>query len=91
MKIVINCCFGGFSLSDRARREYCLRKGIDSVNDWEIERNDPVLVAVVESLGENACSNHSKLKIVQIPDEVKWQIQDYDGKEWVSEVHRTWN
>jgi hypothetical protein len=27
---------------------------------------------------------------VDIPDDVKWEIEEYDGNEWVAEVHRTW-
>ncbi len=25
-----------------------------------------------------------------IPDDVKWQIEEYDGLEWIAEKHRTW-
>jgi len=31
------------------------------------------------------------LKIVEIPAAVKWQIDEYDGWEWVAEVHRRWD
>lgn len=31
------------------------------------------------------------LKIVEIPDDVEWVIEEYDGIEYVSEVHRTWS
>jgi hypothetical protein len=27
---------------------------------------------------------------VDIPDDVKWQIEEYDGNEWIAESHRTW-
>jgi hypothetical protein len=27
---------------------------------------------------------------VDIPDGVKWSIQQHDGKEWIVEKHRTW-
>ena len=27
---------------------------------------------------------------VSIPDDVEWQIEEYDGMEWVAEAHRTW-
>ena len=33
-------------------------------------------------------ANH---KIVEIPADVEWQIQEYDGMEWVAEKHRTWS
>jgi len=58
----------------------------DMVND----RADPDLVAVVEQLGKEANSKYSELKIVDIPDDVKWFIVEYDGLEHVAEEHRTW-
>lgn len=59
--------------------------------EWEIERNDPVLVEVVEQLGDLANGHYSKLKVVEIPDDVKWTIEEYDGNEWVAEQHRKWS
>ena len=59
--------------------------------EWEIKRNDPVLVEVVEQLGDLANSCYSKLKIVEVPDDVKWYIHDYDGIESVYEKHRIWD
>ena len=32
----------------------------------------------------------AELKVVAIPDDVRWQISDMSGVEHVSEVHRTW-
>jgi len=65
--------------------------------DWDefghardIPRNDPVLVDVVERLGHEADGSHAFLEVVEIPNGVAWEIEEYDGKEWVSEVHRTW-
>jgi hypothetical protein len=60
-------------------------------HDSDLERNDPVLVQVVEELGEDANGAHAELKIVEIPDDVEWQIDEYDGVEWVAEKHRTWS
>lgn len=53
-------------------------------------RSDPILVAVVERLGEEANTRHSKLKIVDIPDGVDFEIDEYDGMESIHERHRTW-
>lgn len=55
-----------------------------------IERNDAKLIQVVEELGQKASARCSELVIVEIPDDVKWQIEEYDGQEWVAEEHRTW-
>ena len=56
----------------------------------DIQRNDPILVQVVKELGVKANGSCSELKIVEIPDDVEWIIEEYDGKEWVSEDHRRW-
>lgn len=56
-----------------------------------IKRDDPTLVQVVEEMGEKANGECAKLKVVEIPDGVEWEIDDYDGMESVAEVHRTWN
>ena len=70
---------------------------IDSVKNenyfglYDIEdRTDAALVQVVEELGELANGPHAQLKVVEIPDDVKWKIEEYDGCEWVAEKHRTW-
>ena len=43
-----------------------------------------------ELLGSAADSRYSELKIVDIPEDVDWYIEEYDGREWVAERHRTW-
>ena len=97
MKIVINSCHGGFSLSEKAQKLFCQYSMIewkDWEEDWsyyDIERNDQYLVRVIEELGDDANGRFSELKLVNIPDEVEWQIEEYDGLEWVAEKHRIWN
>lgn len=56
----------------------------------EYERNDPLLVRVVEELGKKADGKHGELKIVDIPDGIKFEIDDYDGMESIHEVHKSW-
>jgi hypothetical protein len=58
--------------------------------DRMIVRDDLVLVNLVQELGKSSWGSHAKLKIVRIPADVDWQIDEYDGWEWVSERHRTW-
>jgi len=53
-------------------------------------RADPKLIQVVEELGDKANGSCAKLEIVEIPDGVDWQIEEYDGNEHVAEKHRTW-
>lgn len=58
---------------------------------WTREnRAHPLVVKVVEELGEKADSRCAKLQVVEIPDGIEWEIEEYDGQEWVSEKHRTW-
>lgn len=138
MKIVINNCYGGFSLSIKGTKEYYKRKGqevyfyeqtkheykdgedlyikikgddvqsfsaygcfhdlgdvCDKITEDYVDmrpddRSDPDLVYVVEKLGEKANGDCAELKIVEIPDGVDWEIEEYDGSEWVAEKHRTW-
>lgn len=59
------------------------------VSDYN-NRENPILIKVIETLGEKANGSHSKIKIVEIPDDVKYEITDYDGKETIEEVHSVW-
>jgi hypothetical protein len=59
-------------------------------HDRDLARDDPDLVAVVEELGNRADGRHAELKVVDIPDDVNWYVEEYDGLEWVAERHRTW-
>ena len=56
-----------------------------------LTRNDPILVQVVEEMGDKAWGRYAKLAIVEIPDDVQWIIEENDGMEWVAEKHRTWS
>lgn len=55
------------------------------------DRADPLLVQTVEELGEAANGAHAELKIVEIPDGTKWEIDEYDGMESIHEVHQSWS
>lgn len=57
----------------------------------EISRTDPDLIAAIEEVGVEAADRYAKLKIIEIPDDVDYVIQEYDGAEWVAERHRTWS
>lgn len=59
-------------------------------DDRNLERDDPVLLQVVEELGDAASGRFAQLKIVEIPDGVKWKIYEREGEEWIAEEHRTW-
>lgn len=91
-KIVINKCFGGFGLSELALTEYLKLSTLsrEQLSVHSIARDDTVLVKIVEDLGDQSWGDHSELKIIEIPSDVEWQIDEYDGIEWVAECHRTW-
>jgi hypothetical protein len=91
--IVINTCYGGFGLSERAIREYKSMAGISDPAwyDRDVPRDDPYLVKIVTDMGMAANGAHANLKIVEVPGDVEWQIEEYDGNEWVAEKHRTWS
>ena len=93
MKVVINDCYGGFGLTDASLNEYKIRKGITDENFWyyDIPRDCPVLVAMVEEQGTAVNGGFADLKIVEVPDDVNWYIEEYDGNEHVAERHRTWS
>jgi hypothetical protein len=137
MKVVINTCYGGYNLSQKAVDLYVQRSGLklfrsesggyttipteaydklvkEEDQQWQqwrqnretftghksnrftwgqnkIQRNDDLLVSIVQELGTDANDGtYSKLKVVEIPDDVQFIIQDYDGCEWIAEKHRTW-
>lgn len=120
MKVVINRCWGGFHLSEKAF-DRLIELGIPLLKTgytedqrpcspyiydtegqrwgryyWssadDKDRAHPLLVQVVEELGEDSYDHSvSKLKIVEVPDDVDWYIHDYDGQESVEESHSSWS
>ena len=137
MKIVINACFGGFSLSEKAYEKLIewgipVKKYVEQERDpntglylpqpkndgevifdrtlesdnlsqsmislsgrywnaWiEKNRTHPLLIRLVEELGSDVNGKYANLKIVDIPDDVEWEISEYDGWERVEEKHRSW-
>ena len=89
MKIVINTCFGGFSLSESAYLELGIPWNGYGY-EYDDDRTNPKLVEVVELLGADANGRHAQLKVVEIPDDVDWYIDEYDGRETVREKSRCW-
>lgn len=90
MKVVINTCYGGFSLSEKA----CEYLGIPFIKRYDFydDRSNPKLVECIETLGsEVASGEYAKLKIVEIPDNISWYVHEYDGHESIYEEHRHWS
>lgn len=82
MKIVINRCFGGFSVSDAVVEALHL----DSA--WaDVERTDPTLIAMVEEDARAASGLCARLKVIEIPDAATdWEFEEYDGMETITYV-----
>lgn len=76
-------------LEERATSNAAYRAQVLHVHD--IPRDDLALVAAVEELGPESFGRHANLEVVEVPDDVKWHIADYDGLEHVAEDHRTWS
>lgn len=60
-------------------------------NVYDVQREDPLLVQMVEALGNESWGEFAKLRIVEIPDGVEWEIDEYDGMESIHEKHRSWS
>ena len=89
MKVVINTCHGGYSLSKKAY-EFLGIEWDRFGYKYNEDRSNPDLVRCVETLKEDSFGRYARLKVVEIPDDVKWHIEEYDGAEWIAEDHRTW-
>ena len=82
MEIVINRCWGGYSLSEEA----CAMLGVTNhyAFDEKEERTNPRLVDCVRTLGKRASGAAANLMIVELPSETTdWEIDEYDGAERV--------
>lgn len=79
------------SMSMEERQEYNRLWAEQNFYDRDVARDDPVLVQVVEEMGQDAWGRFAELKVVDIPDDVQWEIAEYDGWESVHEVHRVWS
>ena len=101
MKIAINNCYGGFSVSEDVYSElgmvwdgygYLDNKafGVESDN-YLGYRSHHKLISAIEKIGDKAASGmFAEILIVDIPDGVEWEIYEYDGIETVHEKHRSW-
>jgi hypothetical protein len=100
MKIVIHAAYGGFSLTlsrlpelIELYKKYIHEKEPsfvwsenffeDDLIGFKIPRYDPCFVRAVEDY-----TDYTKLKVVEIPNDTDWMIEEYDGFEWVSQQHK---
>lgn len=83
VKVVYNSCYGGFGLSAQAKE---LGRKMSGDEDWgsyhyNLPRHDPILVEVVEKLGDESGGSCAHLEITEV--EEKYRIDEYDGYETV--------
>jgi hypothetical protein len=98
-KIVYNCDFGGFSISETAYNwlleqdrptSYPYAHKEFKYFEWRGPRHHPALVACVEALGKEANGPNAKLAIAEI-DSSHYKIVEWDGREEIAELDvRSW-
>ena len=54
------------------------------------ERTDKDLIDSIKNLGDKANGSCASLSIIEIPDNIEYNITDYDGVETIEEAHRSW-
>lgn len=99
-KVVINRCYGGYGVSIKGV-EWLLANGADpekvyvqeaglTDSKWNytvctLERHDPLLVKMVETLGSEAASwDHAALEVREL-EQPLYRIDEYDGSESIEE------
>ena len=85
-KVVYNAKYGGFGLSKEALAEYNRLSSQWVEHADGMERDDPVLIQLVETMPHTINDENSRLKIKEFPMKYKSSLKwyDYDGKETVS-------
>lgn len=79
MKIVINKCYGGFSVNEN------IVKMLNLVSRYDLEddRTNVKLIELIES-GVDVNTRYSNLTVVEIPDDATdYTIEEYDGCEYI--------
>ena len=90
VRVVYNKCYGGFSLSKEGLDLYnqkLINSNLPTTTHWRPKnRHDPLLIEVIEELGDKANGKCAKLCIKEIPAEYIhcYSINEYDGKEYIA-------
>lgn len=53
-------------------------------------RTHPLLIQVIKELKKEANGRFGNIVIIEIPDNIDWEIDDYDGIETIHEAHQSW-
>lgn len=96
MKVVLNCCYGGFSLSDEFIAKYPQFEEYNHSYD-DSDRVDENFIKALEKFGlDEASGSCASLKIAEVPDDATdWEITEYDGDETIiyvldGKIHRAY-
>jgi hypothetical protein len=84
IEVLCNDCYGGWSMSDKAKKLYQSRKMENS--NYLSRRSDPILIQIYKELGEDFDGGkYSKTGIEIIPKKYEnhYFISEYDGLESV--------
>jgi hypothetical protein len=84
-KVVYNNKYGGFGMAKNGLEEYNRRTLQNLTYSDIIDRSDPILIELVETMGKEVNDKNSRLAIKEFPMKyksfLKWS--DYDGNESV--------
>ena len=84
-KVVYNNRYGGFGMNQYGLEEYNRRTLHNITYADVIDRSDPILIEIVETMGKDVNDKNSRLAIKEFPIKyksfLKWH--DYDGNETV--------
>lgn len=86
MKVLYNTSYGGFRFSEEFVEEYNKRYPDSKIPTWayNLSRTEPNAIALFEEKGSDWSSNMcSKIAVEEIPDDVEYRIDEYDGMEAV--------
>ena len=89
MKILLNKCYGGFSISKNAVVDVGLGdKYEDAIFDWvhddDLRYNEDIIKLYEEKGSAYISGSFARLELVEIPDEATdYKFYEYDGREWV--------
>ena len=56
----------------------------------DIDRTDEDLISVIEELGDGTNGRFGSIEVIKIPNDIEWEIDNYDGIETIHERHRSW-
>lgn len=101
-QVIINKSYGALHFNDEVIALYKKRNphNIVDLTDHDLLRQNVFVIGIVKEIGVmNSAGEYINvhetpgrpIKIVDIPDDVEWELCEYDGIEHIAEKHRTWH